>query len=40
MNGRGALTPLQFERKGSFRFDEFDQDSGAMIFFDVSTGKT
>ncbi|GAB1735682.1 hypothetical protein NU219Hw_g4250t1 [Hortaea werneckii] len=33
-------TTVQFERKGFFRFDGVDQDSGAMIFFDVPTGKT
>ncbi|RMZ02470.1 hypothetical protein D0860_07191 [Hortaea werneckii] len=32
-------TTVQFERKGFFRFDGFDQDSGAMVFFDVPTGK-
>ncbi|KAI7540738.1 glutamyl-tRNA synthetase-like protein [Hortaea werneckii] len=31
---------IQFERKGFFCFDGFDQDSGAMMFFDVPTGKT
>ncbi|KAI7163843.1 hypothetical protein KC349_g1131 [Hortaea werneckii] len=31
---------VQFERKGFSRFDGFDQDSGAMMFFDVPTGKT
>ncbi|KAI6794835.1 glutamyl-tRNA synthetase-like protein [Hortaea werneckii] len=33
-------TTVQFERKGFFRFDGFDQDSGAMVFFNVPTGKT
>ncbi|KAI6871587.1 glutamyl-tRNA synthetase-like protein [Hortaea werneckii] len=32
-------TTVQFERKGFFRFDGFDQDTGAMVFFDVPTGK-
>ncbi|KAI6795225.1 glutamyl-tRNA synthetase-like protein [Hortaea werneckii] len=32
-------TTVQFERKGFFRFDGFDQDSGAMVFFNVPTGK-
>ncbi|RMX77345.1 hypothetical protein D0869_09963 [Hortaea werneckii] len=31
---------VQFERKGFFRFDGFDQVSGAMMFFDVPTEKT
>ncbi|KAI7237885.1 glutamyl-tRNA synthetase-like protein [Hortaea werneckii] len=31
---------VQFERKGFLRFDGFDQDSGAIMFFDVPTGKT
>ncbi|RMY60537.1 hypothetical protein D0863_11572 [Hortaea werneckii] len=33
-------TTVQFERKGFFHFDGVDQDSGAMMFFDVPTGKT
>lgn len=33
-------TTVQFERKGFFRFDGFDKNSGAMMFFDVPTGKT
>ncbi|KAI7318777.1 glutamyl-tRNA synthetase-like protein [Hortaea werneckii] len=32
-------TTVQFERKGFFRFDGFDPDSGAMMFFDVPTGR-
>ncbi|RMY31848.1 hypothetical protein D0866_07014 [Hortaea werneckii] len=33
-------TTVQFERKGFFRFDGFDPDSGAMMFFEVPTGRT
>ncbi|KAI7538806.1 glutamyl-tRNA synthetase-like protein [Hortaea werneckii] len=33
-------TTVQFERKGFFHFDGFNHDSGAMMFFDVPTGKT